>query len=147
MKENPLLTLAVLALSLATVFKTTVLAAEADASTVVEFEGMIVPAREAEITPLVSGWLKKIDFVPGQYVHEGDVLFEFDQTPQKVKIKLAEAQLKSAQASLQDAEVKLKRAMTLQSKDVVTESILQEAEAGRDIAAANVEQGKFSLEL
>jgi hypothetical protein len=37
--------------------------------------------------------------------------------------------------------------MTLQSKDVVTESILQEAEAGRDIAAANVEQAKFSIEL
>lgn len=122
-------------------------AAEVNESAVAEFEGTVVPAREAEITPIVSGWLNKINFAPGQFVREGDVLFEFNQNPQKLKIKLAEAQLARAQATLRDAKAKLQRFRKLKSRDVVSEANLLQAEAAQDIAAADVEATKASLGL
>lgn len=122
-------------------------AAQEGMSATVEFEGTIVPAREAEITPTVAGRLGRINFVPGQVVQEGDVLFEFDQTPQKLKVEKAEALLLRAQASLRNAEADLQRARKLASRDVVSQANLLEAEADRDIAAADVEAAKASLEL
>lgn len=122
-------------------------AAQTGASADVEFGATVVPAREAEITPIVSGWLNRIDFKPGQYVRKGDVLFEFDQDVQKLKVKQAEAQLARAQATLRDREAKLQRTRKLQSRNVMTEADLLEATAARDIAAANVEDSKASLGL
>lgn len=121
-------------------------AAENDVE-VVEFAGTVIPAREAEITPLVDGWLNKIDFVPGQYVNEGDTLFEFNPTAQILKIRLAEARVRGAQAALDQSEAKLTRTRTLVSRNVATEADLQEAEAARDLAAVNVEQAKLTVEL
>lgn len=123
------------------------LAAETNTSAVVEFEGTVVPSREAEITPIVSGWLNKINFAPGQYVREGDVLFEFNQTPARLRIKLAEAQLAGARASLKNAEAKLARATKLKSRNIVSEADLDQAEAARDLADANVEQAEVTIDL
>ncbi len=121
--------------------------AEPDAQDVVEFEGKVAAAREAEITPIVSGWLNKINFAPGQFVQKGDVLFEFSQTPQKLKIKLAEAQLSRAEASLRNAEAALQRTKELSARNVASKASLLEAGAARDIAASDVESAQASLEL
>lgn len=147
MKFLTVVLIAVLVLLPGVESNTMVLAAETNAPAVVEFEGTVVPAREAEITPIVSGWLNKINFAPGQYVREGDVLFEFSQTLQQLKIKLAEAQLAGARAAVKNAEAKLARAKILRSRNVVSEADLEEAEATRDLAAANVEQAEVSVEL
>lgn len=139
--------IAVLALLPGMGANTIVLAAPTDSPEVAEFEGTVVPAREAEITPLVSGWLNKINFAPGQYVREGDVLFEFNQTAQRLKTKLAEAQLAGARASLRNAEAKVARATILNSRNVVSQAELDQAEAARDLAGANVEQAEITVEL
>jgi RND family efflux transporter MFP subunit len=126
---------------------TAALSEEADDLSVAEFEGKVVAAREAEVTPIVSGWLKKINFAPGQFVQKGDTLFEFSLTSQKLKINLADAHLARAQASLRNAEAALQRAQELASRNVASKASLLEAEAARDIASADVAAATASLEL
>lgn len=136
-----------LALSFCLVLDNSAGATEAAPPEVAEFEGTVVPAREAEITPIVSAWLNKINFVPGQYVEKGTVLFEFNKKPHMARIRLAEAQVAGAKAQLKEAEARLKRAETLKTKDVVAEADLQQAQAARDVAAANVDQAQANLDL
>ena len=126
---------------------TIALAAETNTSAVVEFEGTVVPSREAEITPIVSGWLENINFVPGQIVRKGDVLFEFHKLPSQLRIKLAEAQLAAALASLSSAEAKLARATKLKSRNIVSVADFDLAKAARDMADAIVEQAKATIGL
>ncbi len=114
---------------------------------VFEYPGTVVPSREAEITPLVSGWLNKIHFVPGQYVEKGDVLFEFNQIPTELGIQQGKARLARAVAELHLAEAELQRASQLRERDVTSEVEVLEAEARRDIATATVKELEIDLEL
>lgn len=147
MYSKRLTTIAMLAIGLLAGFGAVVVNAQESSAPIAEFEGTVVAAREAEITPIVNGWLNKINFKPGEYVQQGTTLFEFSQTPQKLRIKQAEAQLARARATLKDAEAKLKRATVLKKRDVTSEAQLLEAEAARDIAAADVELAESALGL
>jgi multidrug efflux pump subunit AcrA (membrane-fusion protein) len=49
-----------------------------------EFRGVIVPARTAELSPRYNGLLSKIYFLPGQFVEEGNLLFEFRTNDQQL---------------------------------------------------------------
>lgn len=115
-------------------------AAQDGAYEVVDFEGTVVPAREADITPIVSGWLRHIAFVPGQIVDEGDVLFEFAMPPAQYRLDLAQAQL-------QEAIAEVKRAELLKDRDVVSEVELEKNIALRDIAAANLAAAEANVGL
>lgn len=112
-----------------------------------EFSGIVVSAREADITPIVSAWLRNITFVPGELVDEGEVLFEFAKPPAELRLQLAQAQLSGAEASLVDAEANVKRSYTLAGRDVIPEAELEKAQAKRDIAAANVAQAAANVGL
>ncbi|SDG61003.1 efflux RND transporter periplasmic adaptor subunit [Alloyangia pacifica] len=122
-------------------------AAQDRAYEVVQFEGTVVPAREADITPIVSGWLRHIAFVPGQIVDEGDVLFEFAMPPAQYRLDLAKAQQDAAQAQLQEAIAEVKRAELLKDRDVVSEVELEKTIALRDIAAANLAAAEANVGL
>ena len=147
MKHTIMLAARLMLLMAAALFPVASPAQERGTSAFVEFSGTVVPAREAEITPIVSGWLNEIKFVPGQYVRKGEILFEFSKRPTEVRIKQAEAQLAGARATLKNAEARLLRTTTLSERDVVSEADLQEAEANRDLAAANVAQAEQAVEL
>lgn len=114
---------------------------------VAEFEGTVVPVREGEITPIVSAWLDKITFAPGQVVEEGEVLFEFHKPPAELRQQLAQAQLDAARAQLLEAIAEVKRAETLQNRNVVSPVDLEKTEALRAVAAANVAQAEANLGL
>lgn len=121
--------------------------ADENALDVAEFFGTVVPVREAEITPIVSAWLDKITFEPGQMVEQGDVLLELYKPPAELRLQLAQAQLKAAQASLREAIADVKLAGTLQDRDVVSAVELEKAEAVRDVSAANVAQAEANVGL
>jgi RND family efflux transporter MFP subunit len=121
--------------------------ADESAVAVAEFEGTVVPAREAEMTPIVSAWLDRIAFEPGQMVEQGQVLFEFHKPPAEYRLQLAEAQLAAARAQLLEAIADVKRAETLQGRNVVSAVDLEKSEAFRDVAAANVAQAEANVGL
>jgi RND family efflux transporter MFP subunit len=121
--------------------------AEGGALIEAEFAGTVVPAREAEITPIVSAWLKSIHFEPGQMVGAGDVLFEFHLPPAELRLQLAQAQLSSAGASLRHAIAEVTRTQNLLDRNATPAVNLEKNEALREIAAANVAQAEANVEL
>ena len=109
---------------------------------VIEFNGTVAAAREAEVAPRLEGLLSKIDFTAGQLVKQGDLLFEFAPKYNELKLALAQATLKQVEAELQLDEVKLKNKQTLRARNVGSEMEFLESQAQRDIAAAKVDEAR-----
>jgi len=67
---------------------------------VIEYNGTVAAAREAEVAPRLEGLLSKMNFTVGQLVKQGDLLFEFAPKNNELKLALAQATLKQAEAQL-----------------------------------------------
>jgi membrane fusion protein (multidrug efflux system) len=117
------------------------------AAEVHEYKATVVAAREGEVAPRLDGLLVKINFTAGQFVKEGDLLFEFDTRDKKITLALAQASLEQAEAQFRLAEVKLTNAQTLQTRNVASKMQLLEAQAERDIAAAKAKEARANMQL
>jgi RND family efflux transporter MFP subunit len=83
---------------------------------------------------------------PGQFVHKGDLLFEFDARDQELALALAQARLKPAEAQLRLAEATLKIAQSLRS-NAASELQFLEADARRDVAIAQLEEARTNVQV
>ncbi|GAI29444.1 unnamed protein product, partial [marine sediment metagenome] len=79
--------------------------------------GRTAPLEQVEIRARVNGYLKKIDFKPGQEVAKGDKLFEIDPEPYKADLAKAKAAQATAEGELATAEADLARA---KSRELIT---------------------------
>ena len=111
------------------------------------FTGTLVPARTLEISPRYNGLLSKINFVPGQFVEQGDLLFEFRTTDQELMVEIDRSKLQRSEAQLRMAELTLKNKQDLHAKKIISETEVFEAQASRDIAAANVVEARLAVQL
>src|SRR5262249_20931573 len=111
------------------------------------FSGTIVLARIVEISPRYNGLLSKINFVPGQFVEQGDLLFEFRTAEQKLLLDIDRSKLQRSEAQLGTAELTLKNKQDLRAKKIISETEVLEAQASRDIAAANVVEAGLTVQL
>src|SRR5262249_29706488 len=109
---------------------------------IVEYEGIVAPAREVEVAPRLDGLLSKINFTAGQLVKKGDLLFEFASKSNELARARAQANLKQAEAQLGLAEVNLKNKQALRARNVGSEMELLETQAQREIASTKVEQAR-----
>ena len=139
-------------LSVSAFFSSSMISARAQISTESgaedrEFHGTIVPARTAEISPRYNGLLSKIHFIPGQFVEEGNLLFEFRANDQELSVEIDQSKLQRAEADLRMAELTFKNKQHLHAKKIVSEPETLQAEASRDIAAANVAEARLTLQL
>ena len=111
------------------------------------FTGTLVPARTVEISPRYNGLLSKINFVPGQFVEQGDLLFEFRTTDQELMVEIDRSKLQRSEAQLEMAELTLKNKQGLHAKKIISETEVFEAQASRDIAAADVVEARLAVQL
>jgi RND family efflux transporter MFP subunit len=114
---------------------------------VIEYKGIVVAARQAEVAPRLEALLDKIDFKAGQLVKQGDLLFEFAPRNNELRLELAQATLKQAEAQLQLTEVNLKNKQTLRARNVASEMEFLQVQAQRDIAAAKVDEARANVGL
>jgi RND family efflux transporter MFP subunit len=112
-----------------------------------EYPGTVVATRQAEVAPRIDALLEKIDFTAGQIVKKGDLLFEFSSRSKELSLAVAKARQSYAEAQLDLADVRLKNAENLRARDVSSEMQVLEAQAQRDIAAANVEVAAANVGL
>lgn len=124
-----------------------VAAQQQSASEVLEYMGIVEAAREAEVAPRIDGLLNRISFTAGQFVKEGDLLFEFATRDKELALALSQAGLKEAEAQLRLAETNLRNKQTLRRRNAASEMEFLEAEAQRDIAAAKVEEARANVQL
>lgn len=87
----------------------------------------------------VRGTLEKQHFKPGQFVKQGDVLYEIE--PDKYK-----AVYDSAKATLNNATAEFKRAQNLKHANAISQKEYDAANAAYNIAQANLTSAKIDLD-
>lgn len=103
-----------------------------------EYNGWTEASQTVEIRARVRGHIDKVDFVDGQIVKQGDLLFELDPRPFQAEIDVAKAQEEVAKAQLEFAAAEEEREQGLFEKKVNTKADLQRAVASRKTWEANV---------
>lgn len=131
-----------------------------------EWVGVLDGSINAVIRPQVTGYLVKQNYVEGEHVKKGQVLFEIDPRTFQAEVKQAQAALEQAhgelsaqEASAATARADLARVKPLAAKnavsqkdldyaigrDLVTKAAVVSAKAGIAVAEANLEKAKLEL--
>jgi membrane fusion protein (multidrug efflux system) len=124
----------------------------ADTPVSFQFVGKTASSRKVEIRSRVAGFLEKRLYQEGEFVQEGEVLFQMDRKPFEVNLDAAEAELAQQQAKLQTAKANLDRVRPLVKKNAVAQKELDDALgsyrssiAAVEAAKANVKQANLDL--
>jgi multidrug efflux system membrane fusion protein len=119
-----------------------------------EFNGHIEAVEQVQLRPRVSGYVDKVDFVEGQDVHKGQVLFSIDDRTYRATLAQAQATLSRARAQAELARSEAERARRLSEQQAIsTEQYDQrrsqavQAAADAQAAAAAVESARLDLEF
>ncbi len=103
-----------------------------------EFVAQIRSVKNIEVRAQEKGFLEKIYVDEGQYVHQGQVLFQ-------IMPKLYQAELLKAQAEVAQATIELKNASTLASSNIVSKNERLMAKAKLDAASAEARLAQTHL--
>lgn len=94
-----------------------------------EFNGWMMPDQSVEVRSRVRGHIVKVNFVDGQYVKRGDLLFELDPRPYQAEVGKASDSLRVFQAQKQAADKELARLQSLQTKGGASVQQVEKADA------------------
>jgi membrane fusion protein (multidrug efflux system) len=103
-----------------------------------EFIGRVQAIQSVDVHAQVSGILQRVAFDGGQDVKQGALLYQIEPAQFQTALAAAQAQAQSAQATLVQAEQNLARQQDLFQRQTAPEVTLEQAQAQRDIARANV---------
>ena len=109
--------------------------------------GSVVPRKEVEIKPNVSGILEEIVVEPGDEVKKGDLIARIRIVPDMVSLNNAESRVNLARIRLENAKKDLKRSRGLATEGTISEADLQEFEEEHERAQEELEAAVSNLEL
>lgn len=98
--------------------------------------------KNVEIRARVKGYVEKIHIDEGQKVQQGQILFSISNQEYKEEVLTANAMLKSAIAEAKTAELNLENVKLLVSKNTVSKTEQDMAEAKLDALRAKIEEAK-----
>ncbi len=118
------------------------------ADTTVEsaFVTHIEARRNVEIRSKVSGYLDRVLVDEGQSVREGQVLFQLNEAPFRLAVEKAEASYGSSLAEVKVAQVEVDRLKILASKNIVSPTEVQLAEAKVQVQQARAMEARAALD-
>lgn len=111
-----------------------------------QIPGRIEAIHRVELRARTEGAIARIHFRDGQYVKQGDLLFELDDAEPRAAVRLAEAEVKSAEATLRQAQQQLTRFQSLKTGNAISRNDVDTAQMQRDVARAALEQANARLE-
>ena len=85
-----------------------------------EYTGRFEPLQQVEVRPRVSGAIDKIEFVDGQFVKQGDLLYVIDPRPFEIAVDMAKADVARAEAQVAIASTDATRAEHLIQTNAIT---------------------------
>ncbi len=109
--------------------------------------GKIVPRREVQIKPRVSGIIKELHVVPGDVVEKGDLIAEIRIIPDMAALTRAEAALRSAQIALTHATRELSRSKSMAAKGLISKRDQAQMKLDRDLKKADVAAAQEQLRV
>ena len=98
-----------------------------------------------EVRARVTGYLEKINFMDGQTVKKGDLLFVIDRRPYKAALEQAQAVLASAKARQTFSQTDLERAQTLSRSGNISEQVTDQRRQASLTAQADVDSAQAAL--
>ncbi len=101
-----------------------------------EYTGRFEPLQRVEVRPRVSGAVDTINFVDGQMVKAGDLLFVIDPRPYRIAVDSAKADVAKAQAQVEVASNDVFRSQQLLETRAITSRDSDQRKANLDVARA-----------
>ena len=109
--------------------------------------GSVVPRKEVEIKPKVSGIVEKIYVEAGKIIKKGDLIARVTIIPDMLSLNNAESRLKQARIRYKDVELVYTRQKELRDKGVIAEAEFQKNEIDFSSAKEEVEAAENNLQL
>jgi HlyD family secretion protein len=109
--------------------------------------GSIIPRKEIEIKPQVSGIVEELFVQAGKTVRQGDVIARVRIIPDLVNLNNAEARVDKAKINYEDARISHERQDKLFSQGVISAAEYQLAQVTFKNAKQEVEAAETNLEL
>jgi len=109
--------------------------------------GNAAAVNSANLVARVSGFVKTINYMDGDIVKKGTVLFTIEPETYKLKLEQAKAAEVSAQATVTQTDTDYERQSTLAKTSAASKATLDNAIAARDTAHANLTQANVNTQL
>jgi len=107
--------------------------------------GTVTPRQSVAVRPRADGEIVSIGFNEGDFVREGQVLFQLDSRQAQASVQQAEAEVKGAVAAERRARLDFERAEALVSKGFISTAIRDERRAAAYSALSQIETTKAQL--
>jgi RND family efflux transporter MFP subunit len=111
-----------------------------------DYTGFLDPVEKVDLRARVGGFVEKAEFQEGQFVDEGQVLFEIDPRPFKAELDRATAQVGQAEAQAENAATEFTRIERLRAGGGGSEKEYQDARYNKMSTAAAVTGAKAAAE-
>ncbi len=109
--------------------------------------GSVIPRKEIEIKPVVSGIINEIYVQPGQEVKVGDLLARIKVIPDMVTLNNAENRLERAQIALDNAMIDYERSKKLYEDKVISYADFQPLDLARRNSLAELDGAEDALKI
>ena len=109
--------------------------------------GSIVPRKEIQIKPQVSGIVQEIYLEAGSMVKEGEVIAKVKIIPDVQSLNSAESQVKLQKMNLDNETINYNRQKQLYERKVISESDFQSSELAYNQAVENYNNAQSNLEI
>jgi HlyD family secretion protein len=109
--------------------------------------GSVVPRKEIEIKPQVSGIIDKVYVIAGEKVSKGDVIAKVKIIPNMVSLNEAESRLKKAKLSFDDNKLIYERQKKVFEQGVIPEAEFQEVRIAYLKAEEELDAAENHLQL
>jgi membrane fusion protein (multidrug efflux system) len=117
-----------------------------DVPVYMELVGQTRGSQDVEIRARVEGYLDKVAFTEGSFVHKGELLYQIDPKPLQAALANAKANLATAEARLQKTNTDVGRLTPLAKQQAVSQQELDNALAAQDAARAQVDAQKAAVD-
>jgi len=109
--------------------------------------GSVVPRKEIEIKPQVSGIIEELYVEPGKIVRKGDLIAKVKIIPNMISLNEAESRVKRANISYEDAKQDYNRNKALFEQRVIAEADYQKFRISLENAREAVDAAEDNLQL
>ena len=109
-----------------------------------EYTGRFIAQQRVDVRARVSGYLEAVHFKEGQMVETGQLLFVIDQRPFEAEVAHAKAEVARVATELKVAQLEFERGERLQSSRAMSKETMEERQAKRDAAQAEVDAARAS---
>lgn len=112
-----------------------------------EYPAYLEAVQTVNLVARVSGFLEKIQYIPGQAIKAGTTLFIIEPQPYLDQVNAARAQLKSMEAKLIYAKAQYEKMKEARPSQAVSEIDYIQAESGYQAALAGILDAKAQLNV